>query len=61
MRFRKKIACLGISTFSQIDTKNTGWAFGTNLEWILPFQIFGHFYVWTKNELWSPPNGCMPK
>ena len=49
MRF-KRTACPAISTFPpNLDKKSQVLAFGTDLEWIWPFQIFGYLGVWAKN------------
>ena len=56
MRFEKKQPVRTCRLFSQIYTKKSQlWAFGTDLERIWPFQIFGCLGVWANNELWQAP------
>jgi len=52
MRFEKKTACPTCRLFSQIYTKKSQvWAFGTDLEEIWPFQIFGYLGFWAKKRI----------
>jgi hypothetical protein len=48
--------------FLNLDKKTHIWAFGTDLGWIWPFQIFGYLAVWAKKIVagthWVPTCAC---
>jgi hypothetical protein len=58
----EKAACPDMSTFSpNLYKKSQVWAFGTDFEWIWPFQIFGYLGVWAKKQIMAGTQSVSPE